>query len=489
MVPTATLPHSRTSPTNATSTICAGSCRRPLNNVSLIAHHCCLCLPARVLRQALNSFGACICARRFKDVLSHVLAGFTLNIYTISFNMHHHSPSWYILSSEATAHIRLDALAPAIVFTIIAFCMVLFRWFSRLVCRPRYFGLEDYLISIAVLLSICITGIIGGGNPDKKLCATTTRGPRGGGAPPPPPPPPQHIQRTYPDHSTEFLLDSQHTDKGDRKASTLAIMLKLVFTQSLLYHLSIALVKTAFTLQYLRLFSLIRPITICCYILFGCIIGAAAWGIFGVIFLCKPIHTYWNLRVNGTCMDAETHFFSTSLIGIVLDWAIWILPIPVVGRLKLPRRQKWGLMCVFGLGGMVCVVSVLRLVLVWCYAHEGRVTKSGTFALIWSTLELNVAIICASLLVMKPLFARYVPAMVSDQPVSAREDARLWRAMTGLAQLDAAEDGKKDVEYEGCGRRDTVVESDIRQAGLLMIPRRAWDPKRGLRVKRRSSLF
>ncbi|KAH5154251.1 hypothetical protein HBI73_064610 [Parastagonospora nodorum] len=447
MVPTATLPHSRTSPTNATSTICAGSCRRPLNNVSLIAHHCCLCLPARVLRQALNSFGACICARRFKDVLSHVLAGFTLNIYTISFNMHHHSPSWYILSSEATAHIRLDALAPAIVFTIIAFCMVLFRWFSRLVCRPRYFGLEDYLISIAVLLSICITGII------------------------------------------EFLLDSQHTDKGDRKASTLAIMLKLVFTQSLLYHLSIALVKTAFTLQYLRLFSLIRPITICCYILFGCIIGAAAWGIFGVIFLCKPIHTYWNLRVNGTCMDAETHFFSTSLIGIVLDWAIWILPIPVVGRLKLPRRQKWGLMCVFGLGGMVCVVSVLRLVLVWCYAHEGRVTKSGTFALIWSTLELNVAIICASLLVMKPLFARYVPAMVSDQPVSAREDARLWRAMTGLAQLDAAEDGKKDVEYEGCGRRDTVVESDIRQAGLLMIPRRAWDPKRGLRVKRRSSLF
>ncbi|KAH5337866.1 hypothetical protein HBI12_014760 [Parastagonospora nodorum] len=288
---------------------------------------------------------------------------------------------------------------------------------------------------------------------------------------------------------SEFLLDSQHTDKGDRKASTLAIMLKLVFTQSLLYHLSIALVKTAFTLQYLRLFSLIRPITICCYILIACIIGAAAWGNFGVIFLCKPIHTYWNLRVNGTCMDAETHFFSTSLIGIVLDWAIWILPIPVVGRLKLPRRQKWGLMCVFGLGGMVCVVSVLRLVLVWCYAHEGRVTKSGTFALIWSTLELNVAIICASLLVMKPLFARYVPAMVSDQPVSAREDARLWRAMTGLAQLDAAEDGKKDVEYEGCGRRDTVVESDIRQAGLLMIPRRAWDPKRGLRVKRRSSLF
>jgi hypothetical protein len=115
--------------------------------------------------------------------------------------------------------------------------------------------------------------------------------------------------------------------------------------------------------------------------------------------------------------------------------------------------------------------------------------ESGTFALIWSTLELNVAIICASLLVMKPLFARYIPAMVSDQPVSAREDARLWRAVTGLAQLDHTEHGEKDVEDEDCGRRDTIIELDTRQAGLLAMPRRAWDPKRGLRVKRRSSLF
>jgi len=116
-------------------------------------------------------------------------------------------------------------------------------------------------------------------------------------------------------------------------------------------------------------------------------------------------------------------------------------------------------------------------------------TESGTFAMIWSTLELNIAIICASLLVMKPLFARYVPAMVTDQPVSAREDARLWRAMTGLAQLDDTEDEKKDEEDEDFGRRDTIIELDIRQVGLLAIPRRAWDPKRGLRVKRRSSLF
>ncbi|KAL5117482.1 hypothetical protein ACEQ8H_004647 [Pleosporales sp. CAS-2024a] len=155
-------------------------------------------------------------------------------------------------------------------------------------------------------------------------------------------------------------------------------MLRLVFAHSLLYHLTIALVKSAFTLQYLRLFSLLRPMTVSCYLLLIGIIGAAAWGLFGIVFLCNPVHAYWDVRDDdGTCNDAETHFLSTSVGGIVLDWAIWLLPMPVVGRLRLPYRQKKGLLGVFGLGGFVCVVSVLRLVFVWYYAHQGQVTGSG----------------------------------------------------------------------------------------------------------------
>lgn len=80
--------------------------------------------------------------------------------------------------------------------------------------------------------------------------------------------------------------------------------------------------------------------------------GVAAWGIFGIIFLCNPVQGYWDIAILGTCLDAEDHFWSTSIMGIVLDWVIWLLPIPVVGRLKLPRRQKMGLMVVFGFGGL-----------------------------------------------------------------------------------------------------------------------------------------
>jgi hypothetical protein len=149
----------------------------------------------------------------------------------------------------------------------------------------------------------------------------------------------------------------------------------------------------------------------------------------------------------------------------------------------------------------VCIVSILRLVLVHHFAHIGEVTsryhqhvttceiltglESGTFTLIWSTIELNVAIICASLLVMKPLFARFIPAIVSEQPVSAREDARLYRGMTGVGWLLDTEVGEVEgkPKEDDDGRRDTAVAMSV---SWVTPPGRIWDPKRGSKAIRRS---
>lgn len=168
-----------------------------------------------------------------------------------------------------------------------------------------------------------------------------------------------------------------HDDRGDRRKGNLCILLRvrhmsllsschhrhpylpmlmhsqLLFAQSLLYHLSVALIKSSFIFQYLRLFTFVRPLTYACYILLVLTVSAAAWGVSGVISLCDPVHAYWDLETpNAKCKSAEEHFLSTSGMGIALDWAIWVLPIPVVGKLRLPRRQKMGLLGVFGLGGV-----------------------------------------------------------------------------------------------------------------------------------------
>jgi hypothetical protein len=95
---------------------------------------------------------------------------------------------------------------------------------------------------------------------------------------------------------------------------------------------------------------------------------------------------------------------------------------------------------------------------------------------------------------MKPLFGRFIPAIVSDQPISAREDARLFRGLTGLGFLldtetrEATETGEtreaeEKQEEQDNGRRDTAVAFNVPR---VAAPGRIWDPKRGLRGSRRS---
>ncbi|KAF1829235.1 hypothetical protein BDW02DRAFT_177731 [Decorospora gaudefroyi] len=352
--------------------------------------------------------------------------------------MHGNSPSWFILRSKATANIRYEALVPAVIFTALAFLMVGLRWCSRICSRSASVGLEDYLITVALVFSIGITAVVGG----------------------------------------EFGIHAQNLKNDEAHQSSLSTMLRLVLAHAILYHLASNLIKISFTLQYLRLFSLQPLIVWACYTLFVCIIGATAWGIFGNVFLCDPVQSYWDIALSGTCMDKETHWRSTSIIGFLLDIAIWVLPIPLVGKLQLPRRQKMGLLIVFGMGGFVCITTVLRFILVNHAAHHGKVTKSGTYAILFSSIEVNVAIICACLLVMKPLFARFLPAIVSEQPVSAAEDRRNCRALTGGYLLGgmAVDGGGKKRDGR---RRDTLIEMNdfARRVGPTLRLKRG---KRGL---------
>lgn len=81
-------------------------------------------------------------------------------------------------------------------------------------------------------------------------------------------------------------------------------------------------------------------------------------GVFDVHFLYKPLQRDWAIKLPGTCTNAEHHFWSASIIGIVLSKAIWILPVPIVEKLSLPRRQKLGLLEGFVLSWRTVWVSV-----------------------------------------------------------------------------------------------------------------------------------
>jgi hypothetical protein len=68
--------------------------------------------------------------------------------------------------------------------------------------------------------------------------------------------------------------------------------------------------------------------------------------------LCIPLHAYWDVSYTGpqTCLSEVPFYVSFAGGDVGLDTIIYILPLPIVMRLKMPVRQKLMLVGVFGLG-------------------------------------------------------------------------------------------------------------------------------------------
>jgi hypothetical protein len=87
---------------------------------------------------------------------------------------------------------------------------------------------------------------------------------------------------------------------------------------------------------------------------------------------------------------------------------IFALPIPYVWRLsKLRARQRLGLMLVFGLGFIVCVVALLQIPFI--KRREGNTRYFGSAVNMLIAIQISFAIIAASLPDLRALVARNFP--------------------------------------------------------------------------------
>ena len=96
------------------------------------------------------------------------------------------------------------------------------------------------------------------------------------------------------------------------------------------------------------------------------------------------------------------------------DLLVATLPVRVIWGLQIPKRQRVALLCILTIGWFVCVVSILRLhALVVLAAHPEDTTWYSSATAYWSSIEMNLAIVCASLPALKPLLVRIIPGFSS----------------------------------------------------------------------------
>jgi hypothetical protein len=115
---------------------------------------------------------------------------------------------------------------------------------------------------------------------------------------------------------------------------------------------SLCLTKASIVLQYQRIFGVGTGFQRACWVTLTFI---GAYGIATVvsnIFTCMPVSGFWSPTPKTHCVVKKTLWFSHASINILSDLIILILPMPVIKSLKLPMRQKVGLLMIFALGGL-----------------------------------------------------------------------------------------------------------------------------------------
>lgn len=95
-----------------------------------------------------------------------------------------------------------------------------------------------------------------------------------------------------------------------------------------------------------------------------------------------------------------------SIVNFATDLIIFVLPIPIVIALhKMPRRKRLAIFGVFSIATLAVAASAVRMYILVLWGKDFRTqSKYGTELLTWGQIELNCAIVGASVMFLRPLF-------------------------------------------------------------------------------------
>ncbi|KAL4921784.1 hypothetical protein BDW62DRAFT_207984 [Aspergillus aurantiobrunneus] len=182
-----------------------------------------------------------------------------------------------------------------------------------------------------------------------------------------------------------------------------------------LYNLTLNLTKISMVLLYMRLFP-IKTYQILLRILLVLVVCSGLYMVLGTLLMCIPVHVFWDQGIeHSSCVSRKVVWFLTAALQISGDLVLVILPMPQLVTLRIPLRQKICLMLIFALGLFVCATSVARL-----YSLAQLESGHNGFVAIWSFVETNVAIVCASLPTFRQLILRIFPRIL---PLSVRKSS------------------------------------------------------------------
>ncbi|TGZ77048.1 hypothetical protein EX30DRAFT_212041 [Ascodesmis nigricans] len=208
-----------------------------------------------------------------------------------------------------------------------------------------------------------------------------------------------HIAQLGQSTTEQTLSRTEHTNA-----------MRLLLATQILYNPILAYSKCSILLFYRRI-TLDQTFHRYCSITFV-LVGAHAIAVFfGNLFQCTPLSTLFTPDKPGKCIDMSAFLLATGALSTLLDTWIILMPQRVILHLHLPLKKRLILMTLFSVGILLIIISITRLILIRNIAwHTPTISPTYSTAIIWSPIEVSIALICASIPSLRPLFTKWFPS-------------------------------------------------------------------------------
>lgn len=151
--------------------------------------------------------------------------------------------------------------------------------------------------------------------------------------------------------------------------------LKTLYIVLLFYNPGLAFFKWSFLAFYIRVFPVVKSLRISSYIVGTLVLLWVLGTQFSFVFQCAPISAAWTGK--GKCIKTSHIYIAQSVPTLVFDIVILALPVKTIWNAQLKTAQKWSVMGVFLLGGLVTVISIVRLVTTLTSTDQDPTCKSN----------------------------------------------------------------------------------------------------------------
>ncbi|KAK4115452.1 hypothetical protein N656DRAFT_694574, partial [Canariomyces notabilis] len=270
-------------------------------------------------------------------------------------------------------------VAVAIVFAVISVLTIILRLLSRTLIVGKL-SPDDWIICVAVVISWAFIG-----------CTIA---------------------------SVQYGLGSHMEDVLVRGTDNMITYAQVVWLSSIFYNACLGFIKCSVLALYMRLGD--PNLRMLSMIMTGVVFCQAGANVFACIFQCSPISAAYDITIpddQKRCVNINAFYLANAAVNILTDLLTYTLPIPLVLKLQVPKRQKISLAVIFGLGLLACVSSIIRITYIPQMLASTDQTWTIAGAMYWSVIETNVGILAASIPSYKPLVKRYAPRLLGSYAV------------------------------------------------------------------------